>query len=440
MIDPISFVVKFIFDFWWLILPSLLLQIWWEKFRDGKKMDYRRKMKWSFMEIIFPPGITKTPRAMEDIFSALHTIAADPSTDWTWWNKNINGFIPPSFCFLLIAHNSKLKFYLRFPAELKDFVKSRFYIHYSEIKLVDSEDPLKVLPFRTPNSLFDVDIFNVVLEKEDSYPIKTYLDTEKLPKEQQIDSLSTFSEGAHQISDKEWIVFQIFILPVSSEDKENGKKWVERGQKLINKIIKKEEAKEITLQEEIGEFIKNLLIAPFKPISWKSAEKKENEFNIQKLTPLERKSVELIQSKIRKLGFLCNIRTFYLATHDIYPLKRDSAISLIISVFKNFNSEEGNSFLVLPITKVRRPLRKTKYLALENFDVFILKNIEYFYTRIYRLPDLPRQINLAKNFILNTEELASLIHPPMEVIPEITIERLPVTEKPPPSKIPLVEL
>jgi hypothetical protein len=146
----------------------------------------------------------------------LHAIAPDVKEDLTWINLNLRGFVPKNYVFLIVAHDGKLRFFIRFPTELKEFVKTRFYSQYPEIQFIEVDDPLAFLPPAVPNSLFDTEIFDIRLNKEDAYPIKTFSVLEYLPKEQQIDPLMTFSEGAWQISNKEWLVFQIFCFANNS--------------------------------------------------------------------------------------------------------------------------------------------------------------------------------------------------------------------------------
>ena len=398
-------------------------------------------MKWGFLEIKFPAGITRNPRAMEEVFNSLHAIHPNPDTDLTWYNLNIRGFVPKNYTFLMIAHDGKLRFFIRFPSELKEFVKTRFYSQYPEIQFIETNDPFSLLPSQIPNSLFDCEIFDVRLNKEDAYPIKTFSVLEYLPKEQQIDPLTTFSEAAWQISNKEWLIFQIFALPTTSDNEEHGKKWIERGQKIVNKIIgKKEEKKEPGIWEEVEEFIINLLLAPFRQPVWKTREEpKKEEFDLQKLTPGERRVLELIQQKLGKLGFWCNIRVSYLATKDIFEEKIPAITALTSSILKNFSTEDLNGFSLYPLTKplIKRSPKK----------IFFVKRREYFYFKIYRLPTLPQKFkqilkpkNLDTAFILNSEELATLFHPPMEFVPPSGIERVPVREIPPSPEIPLPEL
>lgn len=441
MIDPFLFTLKFIFDFWWLLMPVLLWQITWEKFKDHQRSNYRKKMEWAFLEIKFPIGVTRTPRAMEEVFNSLHAIAPSPSKDLTWFNLNIRGFTPKSYCLIIIAHDGQLRFYIRFPRELQDFVKSRIYSQYHEVKFIETDDPLNSLPPVVPNPTFEFEAFDIRLSKEDGYPIKTYSILEKLPKEQQIDPITTFSEGAQQISGKEWLIFQFFILPTTGDNSEHGNKWVERGKKLTNKLVGKEEkeSKE-TLWPEIEEFIKNLLLAPFREPIWKTSEEKQkDEFNIQKLTPGEREVIELIQTKISKLGYWCNFRVSYVAKTDVFAINRINVFSLIESIFRNFSTENVNSFNLIPLTKAKSET---------TFKTFHLKRNEYRFFRRYRLPRLSpftinelnlKQKELDKAFILNSEEIASIFHPPMIFVPPAGIEKIPAKELPPSPELPTLE-
>ncbi len=430
MIDPLAFVLRFIFDFWWLLLPLLLLQITWEKFKTNQRSEYRKKMNWFFLELKFPPGITRTPRAMEEVFNALHAIAPDVEEDLNWWSLNVKGFVPQSYALLIIAHDGKLKFYLRFPQELKDFVKTRFYSQYPELQFEETEDPLKILPPVIPNSLFDCELFDARLQKEDGYPIKTYVTIENLPKEQQLDPITTFSEGATQISNKEWLIFQIMILPTTPDNSIHGKKWIERGTKLINKLIGKTEIKEPSILDEVEEFIINLLLAPFRTPVWKTTEKKEEkEFSIQKLTPGERKVIEAIQTKLSKLGYWTNWRIAYIASKEIFSLKLPAIVSLTNSILRNFSTEDLNGFSLIPLTRLQKEI---------TLPLFILKSLHYDDFLKNKTVKLPKKIanklkakNLEEGYILNSEELASIFHPPMEFVSPTGIEKVPFREFPP---------
>jgi hypothetical protein len=429
MVDPLFFILKFMFDFWWFFLPILFFYIFWEKFTGFQKSKTGKQLQWGFLEIKFPSGIMRSPRAMEEVFNALHAIAPDPEIDLTWVNLNFKGFIPKSYVFLIIAHNQKIRFFIRFPLELKDFIKSRFYSQYPEIQFIDVEDPYNFLPPKIPNLLFDTEIFAVHLKKEDIYPIKTYAELENLPKEQQMDLMTTFSEAAWQISDKEWLIFQIGLLPTTADNEVHGKKWVERGQKVVDKLIGKKESQnqKANFLDPIFEFMVNLLLAIVREPQWKTSEEKpKEEVNLQKLTPGEKKVLEMVQQKLSKLGFWCSCKAAYIATRQIFDDKRSSAISLMLSVLKNFSSENLNAFKLHSLT-----FTKKKTLSRKKF---LIKRKEFANLKKYKMDDKKF------SFILNSEELASLVHPPMEFVGSAGVEKSPVRELPPSSEIPSPEL
>jgi hypothetical protein len=91
------------------------------------------------------------------------------------------------------------------------------------------------------------------------------------------------------------------------------------------------------------------------------------------------------------------------------------------SVLKNFSTEDLNGFMLYPlgVTKPRMSPER----------IFFIKRREYSFFKVYRLPS-------DKSFVLNSEELATLFHPPMEFVPSSGIERVPVRELPPSPEIP----
>lgn len=452
MIDPITFVFKFFIENWWLIFPSILISIWWEKYKGDKKGKFiKENLSWSFFEIIFPSKVTRTPRAMEEVLNNLHAIAVDPKSTWTWWKKNIEGFVPKNYTFLIIGNNEKLRFFIRFPSELKEFIESRFYTQYPDIKFMPCTDPLEIFPSQTPNIFLDYESFSVSLNKDDVYPIRTYTEIEKLPPGQQIDPITTFLEVSHHISNKEWLIFQIFLLPVKGDDPENGKNWFERCKKEIDKITGKPAPpppfsfiKESlnTFKNIISDYV-NVIRSDILKISSpevkkeEKEEKKEKEFDITKLLPTEKLALESVHKKMGKPGFLCSIRISYITYNEIFKNKKERISTLVESIFKTFTTEEINGFSLHNLTTKKE---RKKYFSLDYADILAFKSKDFSDFKKYKLPDKDFfGINKDLKFVLNSEEVATIFHPPMEFVPPTGIGRVPVREIVPPSEIPSIE-
>lgn len=430
----IGFILEYLFDFWWLFLPFFLAIIVFEKRLATYQYLYAsQNNKWVHLELKAPPNSKRTIQAMEEIFSTLHSIFLK-KTDY---QRYIKGYQPPYYVFLLVAHNGFLKFYIRCLGNLKDFVKTRIYAQYPEAEINEVEDPLSIFPPKLPNPLMNCFISEFETVKKEPYPIKTYRTWDRTIPEERIDPISFLSEGASQLKEDEWLIWQIFAMPVPGNDEDFGGKWVEKGQKEVNKLIGKKEVKEPGPLEEIGEFIINLLKAPFTNIEFKTSKKEEtSEVSMSKLTPGEVEVVKRIQEKISKNGYWVGLRGTYIAFEPNFKEKMGRSLGLMFSFLRLFDTQNLNAFKPVG-TKITSPKEKIlaeSLLATEKTEVrdFYLKRMLYLNFKSYSPTD--------NKFILNTEELATLFHLPTETVPKTTIETVPIKPKPAPPNIPYPEI
>jgi hypothetical protein len=112
------------------------------------------------------------------------------------------------------------------------------------------------------------------------------------------------------------------------------------------------------------------------------------------------------------------------ATKNVFESKRLSILSLINSTLKNFSTEDLNGFKLFHLTFAERGISPKR--------MFLIKRKEFSNVLRYRVP--------REAYILNSEELATLFHPPMEFVPPTGIERIPIKELPPSPEMPLPEL
>lgn len=430
----IGFILEYLFDFWWLILPFFLAIIVFEKRLATYQYLYAsQNNKWVHLELKAPPNTKRTIQSMEEIFTTLHSIFLK-RTDY---QRYIKGYQPPYYVFLLIAHKGFLKLYIRCLENLKDFVKTRIYAQYPEAEINEVEDPLNIFPPKLPNPIMNCFIAEFETVKKEPYPIKSYRVWDRTIPEERIDPISFLSEGSSQLKEDEWLIWQIFAMPVPGDDEDFGNKWVDKGKKEVNKLIGKQEPSEPSPLEEIGEFIFNLIKAPFTNIEFKKRQEEEpKEISMAKLTPGEVEVIKRIQEKISKNGYLVGLRGSYIAFEPDFRIKMGRSLGLMFSFLRLFDTQNLNAFKPVG-TKITSPKEKilTESLyATEKTEVrdFYLKRMLYLGFKHYLPP--------SNKFVLNTEELATLFHLPTETVSKTTIETVPIKPKPAPPNIPYPEI
>jgi len=84
-------------------------------------------------------------------------------------------------------------------------------------------------------------------------------------------------------------------------DSDQEKKWIEEGQKEINKMLGKKEEKKITWQDWVAAFFRNLATGIYTPPVWPGG-KKETAPGSVNLSSGDKDKIEQIENKISKLG------------------------------------------------------------------------------------------------------------------------------------------
>src|SRR3989344_4430100 len=92
-IDIIILFLSFVITWWWIVLPPLLfftfLVLWIYYLTSG----YLTKMSWSMLEISVPKEVFQTPKAAENIFSALHSMSPPPEFMEKIWKGKIQDYL-----------------------------------------------------------------------------------------------------------------------------------------------------------------------------------------------------------------------------------------------------------------------------------------------------------------------------------------------------------
>jgi len=322
---------------WWVILPVGLFFIWRDFHLWGMSRLWKTKIKWEMLEIRIPRNIEKTPKAMENVFSALHGLHfKNPSTEdkylrgeeWFWLTCE------------LVGHEGGVHFFIRFPKIFRDLVESAIYSEYPDAELIDAEDYTKLMPDVIPNDVYDLWGQDFILAKPNPYPIKTYEFFEESISERRLDPISTITEIMSRLKKGEAIWLQYLIRPVPDD-------WKEEGEEIRDSIMQRKKPEEKKgfirgLIDGFFEFLKNLSLASVEHPTWATDEKKEEKsVGLYQLSPGEQNILKGIENKISKLGFETAIRLIYIDKKDSFTSSNSMAVS---GAIKQFNTQNLNSF------------------------------------------------------------------------------------------------
>ncbi|TSC90796.1 MAG: hypothetical protein G01um10142_230 [Parcubacteria group bacterium Gr01-1014_2] len=399
------FILPFLAFFVFLIAKDALLFYSQSKFKSG--------IEWDMFEIKIPREIEKGPKAMEQFFASLWTLFNTPTG---WKEKYIDGEVTRWYSFEIVGVGSRVHFYVWMPKKFRHLIESMLYAQYPDIEIVGTDDYTSNL-----SSSFDeferigYDLFGVELNLKNPAPnpINTYMAfEEKGGEERIIDPISVILETLSRLRPEEKAWIQLVVRPVAPA-------WRDEGVKVINEIKEKSAPK-----PKIG-----------------PAGTPVYRFSI--MTPDEEEKLKSISRKISKQGFETIIRTIYIAPKDIFDKDLLKSLTGYFNQYSsnlnyfafNMNTFTKSKWWTWPFilsgkrteVKKRRLLQRyrQRYIPEETFAG--------------RLSDSSR-VNLNKKSsisILNTEELATLFHPPTNVVLTApTLDRIESKKVSPPSYVP----
>ncbi len=414
-------IIKVFLDLWWLWLPVFLAALFIELWVKYLQTKAAKKIKWLLLEVKISRNIEKTPKAMEQVFSGLHGIL----TKVKFLDKYWKGKVQEWFSFEIAGIDNSVYFFIRTPENFRNLVEAQIHSQYPDAEIMEVLDYAAPLTKKIPSKTYDINGVEFILEKADYYPIRTYLSFEERQKERRLDPMASFLEILSKLSPSENIFIQYLIKPTGEKD------WIDKGIEAVNKLMgKKTEAKKNWFEKFLDstyEFIINLLKAVAIYPVWSEAKKEEVKTASQNLSPGDRLVAEAIENKISKLAFRVCIRFAYIARRDIFNRANMAAVS---GAFKQFNTLNLNAF---------KGNKKAGTSADQPRIIPFIKNRREF---IRKIAFVDRYVNrkLSKNkkdFILNTEELATIYHYPILVVEAPTMRRVEAKKSEPPVSLPI---
>lgn len=413
LLNALAVIGRFFGEFWWLITPIVLIPIYKELVTTYAKKKKTDTLEWANLIITPSRDLFKTPKAMEEIFDALHAAPAkEPVPDW--------------FSFELVGYNGQMYFYVRTLNKYVDYLKAIFYAQYPTSSIEVTSDYFDIWPPIVPDDNYDLWGGEYLLKADSAYPLITYPIFEDPKEEKRMDPLASIAEIMSKLKDKELLTLEIIL-------KANDDKWKEGGLKIINKSMGRSEPfKPLGPIAGFMEFLENLALGAFRAPTWN--EEKKSEPKNTPLSSVEKEVADKIGDKIAKLGFNGGIRTCYIAPREIFSKNSKFAVE---SYLKQFSTQNLNAFKSSDDINV-------SLKGLFHSDGFALKGRSWFADR----RNLMRKKNLLQNArkrsmikkgsVFNTEELATIFHLPINAVQAPSMGRIVSNTGKPPINLPII--
>lgn len=422
LLEIVIFLLKFIESYWWVFVPFFLFFVFLDIWLFYKREHYKKSIKWTLLEVRLPKEVEKTPKAMEQIFAAMHatySFGILPRDKW------LRGKVENWMSFEIAGRAGAVYFFIRVPEDYRNLLESAIYAQYpdAEITLVPEEDDyVNQFPAVLPDDTYDVWGTDFVLARNNAYPIRTYEYFEHpVREEKRIDPIASITEVMSKLESSEAIWLQLLIRPT-------GDKWVEKAKEVVDELLGQKKKPEYALSwiekgvRELVIFIFNFFKAFFEHPQWEEEEKKEEKEVKKEISPGQRKVIEAIENKMSKIGFEAALRFVYIDRKDSFTRKN---ISGVMGALRQFNTYDMNAL---------KPNLKTMPLARAPFrKMKILHKKRMLYTS-YRLREFPKEFS-----VLNTEELATLYHFPIGGVKSPMLRRVAVKKGGLPSDLPIIE-
>ena len=394
LFGPTTAIFDFLFRFWWIWGAPVSVALFLMVLLAYRQTLYKRSTQWVVLELRMPREIEKSPKAMEQVFAALHPLRNSPNDVV---DKYSMGEVTLWWSLEIVSFEGEIHFFMWVPEKNKRIIIANLYGNYPMIEIEEASDYFE----RFPDSFtglyeagYDLWGGEVVLTKDDAYPIRTYLQYENMEESMAIDPIAGLLETLTRVTRGEHLFFQIVVRPADDS-------WKKRGDELVKKL-KEEGSKRIT--GPLGEY-------EDRPIR----------------TPGETEILKTIELSLSKPGYETLIRyALVKRKEEMNGIAKDFGRRSIMTALNQYMAQNMNSFMRNP--KTTTDVRWTYFPWVLN-----AQRLEGRKARIWhglRTRAIPDQMALHKFFnwhlfssnfkqrtiILSTEELATLYHPPTHIV------------------------
>ena len=375
IVSEMDFIFAFLIQWYvWVPVVAILGFLTWRNYRKAEggidSYDY------VLLALEIPRNNDKKELAAEQLFASLHGILRDPK------ELRISGGIQEHLSFEIASVDEQIRFYVRVPKHLQNFVEGQIYAQYPTVQIHEASND-----YAATNSGIHpvIATSELILTDNEFLPIKTFASFE-------VDPLAGITAALSKLNVKsEEIWVQVLVRPISDD-------WQGRSARYSSRLKSGAGTKSTS---GFGAYLIQVLEALWKPPEATGGEK------TVELSEKTKAKIAAVGEKSQKLAYAVKIRLAYLGSDQNAARIQLNAIA---GAFKQFNSTNLNGF----------KLRET---SLKREDL-----VNY----------TSRKFPETDGYILNIEELASVFHLPHTNVetPNVVWANSKTAE--PPTKLPLI--
>ncbi len=394
---------------WWFVAPVFMWEVtkyfWLFYIRSG----YIGNIKWVQLEVRIPKEVLRTPKAMEQVFVALHGIDTDVKRYEKWWY----GKVVPWVSFELVGYAGGVYFFIRCGEGERRLIEAAIYGHYPEAEIKEVSDYTELLPKQLPNKTYDLFGFDLVFIKPSAYPIRTYEYFENLDEDRRVDPMGIIGEGMSNLKEGEMIWIQLLLEPIEDD-------WKKLSDAEVRKLMGEKPKVSPGIFDTLFSALSVVLSTITNPTAEPAPPVKEERERVPTLTPNQRDVVKAIEEKAGKPGFKTTLRYMSIDNRDRFTAVNNS---LIIGMLSQFTTQNLNGFKIDKATKTKGKWVFKKFKALMR-----KKRLYFLYiTRTFGF----------QTIVMNTEELASIYHFPTTKVKAPRLQRIEAKKSEPPANLPI---
>ncbi|MEJ0021189.1 MAG: type IV secretion system DNA-binding domain-containing protein [Candidatus Doudnabacteria bacterium] len=366
-------------------------------------MDTLRKKTWAprmldsvFLEVMIPKENSdpeqQAQKEEKDIIGIAEQFFATIGTTEGGDLKHFLG-INEYISFEIAAHERKISFYINVPKRLQNLVEKQLQGQYPDAQI----DVIRPYNIFSPKSF--VAASELSLQKNYSFPLRTY-------KSMETDPLSSLTNSLSKLSAEEGAAIQLLISPASEHWQSKPRGYALQIQQGRHPDI----VTSSTASKIFNGFFRLLGSAFDQLFSSKNKQQEHAGYMDQsgmnkplQLTPMQQEIIKKFEEKASKSGFKFNLRV---VASSADQMTADANLRNILASFMQYTMPPFNGFKVL---------NKKQSVVMTDYIFRVFRNTK---------------------MILNTEELASLWHLPTRFLDTPNIKWLSAKKAPAPVNTP----